>query len=215
MQDGQDLFDEFTSGNGEWGVDETLDSLIAKGRPACIVVGIDSYPGRWNEYDPYDNEKLGRGEGEQYLDFLVHTLKPYIDNHYSTFSAKENTIIAGSNRGALVAYYAMLRYPGVFGKGGIFFPEIGMAPAISALTDSLAKNMTGKFFFYMGLDNGNIKPDRYTALIETLGVNSNSMIYSVTDPSGLNNAKGCRKWFAEFYNWIMAEGFNYVVKIEE
>ena len=37
MHDGQNLFDEFTAGYGEWGVDECLDSLIKKGKKACIV----------------------------------------------------------------------------------------------------------------------------------------------------------------------------------
>ena len=41
MHDGQNLFDERTSGFGEWGVDECMDSLIAKGKPPCIIVGID------------------------------------------------------------------------------------------------------------------------------------------------------------------------------
>jgi hypothetical protein len=39
MHDGQNVFDEFTSGFGEWGIDETLDSLSAKGKAECIVVG--------------------------------------------------------------------------------------------------------------------------------------------------------------------------------
>lgn len=40
MHDGQNLFDEYTSGFGEWGVDEFLDSLKT-GEQQFIVVGID------------------------------------------------------------------------------------------------------------------------------------------------------------------------------
>ena len=48
MHDGQNLFDEYTSAFGEWGIDEALDSLINKGRTACIVVGIENGPQRVN-----------------------------------------------------------------------------------------------------------------------------------------------------------------------
>jgi hypothetical protein len=41
MHDGQNVFDAATSGFGEWGVDETLDSLHARGGPDAIVVAVD------------------------------------------------------------------------------------------------------------------------------------------------------------------------------
>ena len=75
MHDGQNLFDAATSGYGEWGVDECLDSLIKAGKPACIVVGIDNGPQRMNEYNPYEFRDFGKGEAAQYLAFLVETLK--------------------------------------------------------------------------------------------------------------------------------------------
>ena len=50
MHDGQNLFDaSLTWNNQEWGVDEVLTDLMAKGeiRP-CIVVGIDNSPRRYD-----------------------------------------------------------------------------------------------------------------------------------------------------------------------
>jgi hypothetical protein len=84
MHDGQNVFDNATSGFGEWGVDEALDSLGPKNRE-LIVVAIDHGGAkRLNEYAPYDMEKYGKGEGDAYADFLVKTLRPYINKRYRT-----------------------------------------------------------------------------------------------------------------------------------
>ncbi len=84
MHDGQNLFDEATSGFGEWGVDECLDSLFRQGKKECIVIGIDNGAKRMNEYNPYEFKPYGNGEGDKYVDFLANTLKPYIDKNFRT-----------------------------------------------------------------------------------------------------------------------------------
>lgn len=215
MHDGQNIFDEYTSGFGEWGVDECLDSLIWVGKPACIVVGIDNGPRRFNEYNPYPFRDFGEGEGDLYLDFISKTLKPFIDKKYRTLPFKENTMIAGSSMGGLISYYAMIKQPEVFGKAGVFSPAFWTAPAIHALTDSLASKVTGKFFFYMGGNEGGTYVSDMIAVQESLGEKSAAMIYSIIDDEGIHNEKAWRKWFAEFYCWMMADGFNTVTKADE
>lgn len=212
MHDGQNNFDEYTAGFGEWGVDECIDSLIKKGSPASIIVGIDNGPQSFNEYNPFDNERFGKGEGDLYLDFIVKTLKPYIDRHYRTLRNKENTMIAGSSMGGLISYYAILKHPKVFGKAGIFSPSFWISPRINQLTDSLAPAINAKLFFYMGeMEGGNAVQEMF-AVTEKLGRNSNAMIYTITDPEGRHNEEYWRKWFAEFYRWITADGYNNVIK---
>lgn len=148
MHDGQNLFDEYTGNFGEWGVDEALDSLIKTGAPACIVVGINNGPNRINEYNPYNTDRFGKGEGDNYLQFIVNNLKPYIDKHYKTLSQKENTIIAGSSMGGLISYYAVAKYPSVFGKAGVFSPSFWIAPQMDSLTQAVAPSLSGKYFLY-------------------------------------------------------------------
>ena len=156
MHDGQNLFDEATTAYGnEWGVDEILDSLTAKGKPGCIVVGIDNGgAARMSEYNPYEFTWRGGSttekflpQGNQYCSFLATTLKPFIDKKFRTLPAKENTLIAGSSMGGLISYYAALNYPQVFGKAGVFSPAFWTAPAIKNYTDSAAQKLSGKFFF--------------------------------------------------------------------
>lgn len=224
MHDGQNLFDEYTADSGEWQVDESMDSLVAKGRQACIVVGIDNAgEARMNEYNLFnlvltefkDGSKTFSPEGKEYIDFLAHTLKPFIDKKYRTLPARENTVIAGSSMGALISYYAMLLEPGVFGKAGIFSPSFWTNPSLASFTDSLAGKMSGKFFFYAGAKESASMVSDMQAVQEELGEGSSCMIYSVVDPEGSHNSKSWKKWFAEFYAWIMADGFNYVVRTRE
>ena len=154
-------------------------------------------------------------EGKAYIDFLVHTLKPFIDKRYRTLPDRGNTIIAGSSMGALISYYAMLIQPDVFGKGGIFSPSFWTNPSIGEFTDSLAQKLNSKFFFYAGEKESNSMIDDMQAVQDVLGAESSSMIYSVIDPDSKHNEKAWRKWFAEFYTWIMADGFNSLLKIKD
>lgn len=223
MHDGQNLFDKFTSGYGEWGIDECMDSLLAKGKQATIIVGIDNGgTTRMNEYNPYEftwqdssAAKTFSPEGEAYIDFITQTLKPFIDKNYRTLLSKENTIIAGSSMGGVISYYAVLKYPEVYGKAGIFSPAFWTAPLLKEFTDSVSKKVNAKFFFYMGGQEGERNIQLMNEMAEKLATNSNTMIYSVVDETGKHNEAAWRKWFAEFYNWMMADGYNNVIKLEE
>ncbi|MFT3981840.1 MAG: alpha/beta hydrolase-fold protein [Ferruginibacter sp.] len=212
MHDGQNLFDAFTSGYGEWGVDECLDTLTRNNHYDCIVVGIDNGPQRLNEYNPFDNERFGKGEGKQYVDFLVNTLKPFIDDHYRTLKDKNNTMIAGSSMGGLISYAAALYYPSVFGKAGVFSPAFWTAiPGINDLTDSLAVNNSGKFFFFMGGKEGEEYMNDMFSIMQSLGTRSSALIYSVVDPEGKHNEAAWCRWFPEFLKFMMADWTNYII----
>ena len=123
MHDGQNVFDHATSYVGEWGVDETLDAMHAAGELSLIVVAVDhGGTRRFDEYSPWRNPQHGGGEGDEYVDFLVETLKPYIDASYRTLPDRANTGIAGSSMGGLISFYAALEHPDVFSRAGVFSP---------------------------------------------------------------------------------------------
>jgi len=125
MHDGQNLFDDATSYIGEWGVDETLDALARKGALELIVVGIDNgQEKRVAELTPWPNPDQSKvAEGAQYLDFVVGTVKPWVDARYRTLGDRDHTGILGSSLGGLISDYAMRRHPDVFGRVGIFSPS--------------------------------------------------------------------------------------------
>jgi predicted alpha/beta superfamily hydrolase len=150
MQDGQNLFDVKTSGYGEWGVDEVLDSLSKTKKGECIVIGIDhSGSTRITEYNPFDS-KFGKGTGDHYIDFIVNTLKPFIDKKYRTLREAKSTTIAGSSMGGLIAMYAIAKYPKVFGNAGVFSPSFWIAPDIYDFVNH-HKFKKSKIYFVAGL----------------------------------------------------------------
>ncbi len=135
MHDGQMLFDSTKTWNRkEWQVDEVAAELIKNGQiKDCIIAGVwNSNENRISEYMPTEifnqlpdsiravfSEKYcnKRGaQGDAYLQFLVHELKPLIDSRFPTLPDAGNTIIMGSSMGGLISAYAICEYPGVFGK---------------------------------------------------------------------------------------------------
>lgn len=124
MHDGQNLFDDATSYLGEWGVDESLDALAKSAGIEVIVVGIDNgLDKRMNELSPWPNDRFGAAEGQQYMEFVVGTVKPFIDRSFRTRRGRQHTGIMGSSMGGLISHYAIHRYPVVFGKAGVFSPS--------------------------------------------------------------------------------------------
>ena len=124
MHDGQNLFDPATSFAGSWNVDLAMAEMSLEGLDA-IVVGIPNMGrDRLAEYSPFAHPQLGGGSGDQYLDFLVNTVKPLIDERYLTASDREHTGIAGSSLGGLISLYAFFRHPTVFGFAGVLSPSL-------------------------------------------------------------------------------------------
>lgn len=132
MHDAQMIFDETTSWNKQtWNIDSVASVTQNDGRcRPFIVVGIENHPNdrlteympeKILEYLPEDNNllnKTGREKfiADDYLQFIVKELKPFIDNKYSTHTDAENTVIMGSSMGGLISLYALTEYPDVFGS---------------------------------------------------------------------------------------------------
>ena len=58
------------------------------------------------------------------MNWLVGTLKPYIDENYRTLSDREHTYIAGSSMGGLMSLYAVTAYNHIFGKAACLSPSL-------------------------------------------------------------------------------------------
>lgn len=124
MHDAQNVFDAATSFAGEWQVDESLNELFDAGDPGCIVVGIDNGGNhRIDEYTPWMNPTYGGGDGALYMDFLVETLKPYIDENYRTLPERQWTGLMGSSLGGLITFYGGIKHHDVFSRLGVFSPS--------------------------------------------------------------------------------------------
>ncbi|GAA4355427.1 alpha/beta hydrolase-fold protein [Hymenobacter saemangeumensis] len=159
LHDGQNVFDEASSFSGEWGVDEILDRLQARGKAAggCIVVAVDNGGEfRLDEYIPWRSAALKDqthqgGQGDAYVDFLTLTLKPYVDARYRTRPEAASTGIAGSSLGGLISFYAALKYPRVYGRVGVFSPAFWVCQdSLQAYARRHRAAVGARFYFLCG-----------------------------------------------------------------
>ena len=210
MQDGQNLFDDATSYSGEWGVDEYLDTLGMDAQKSIVVAIDNGGIKRMNEYCPYNfvlsdiatHSRSNKGEGNAYVDFLVKTLKPFIDKKYRTAKDKENTAIAGSSMGALISLFAVLKYPKVFGTAGIFSPSLWLAPRIFEDIRRKGKKVSSKIYFYAGKKEGQKVVSDILRAYEAMLKVSQSKMRAVIRDEGKHNEASWRKEFPLFYEWI-------------
>ena len=183
MHDGQMLFDSTTTWNKqEWGVDETIDSLIKaqKIRPV-IVVAINNTTNRSLEYMPnkpqealksMDRPEKFKGKilSDEYLKFLVEELKPFIDRNYRTQSDRDNTFILGSSMGGLISCYAISEYPDVFGGAACMsthWPAID-GVFLKYVATNLPDPMTHKIYFDYGTQTLDSLYEPYQLIADSL-----------------------------------------------
>lgn len=133
MFDGHNVFfDEDATYGKSWGMKDYLDQTATP----MIVVAVECNHGkhyaRLKEYSPvtFVDEQLGRitGKGSIYMDWLVGTLKPLIDQTYPTLPDRSHTFIAGSSMGGLMSLYAACAYNSTFSRAACLSPSVWVAP---------------------------------------------------------------------------------------
>jgi predicted alpha/beta superfamily hydrolase len=205
MHDGQNLFDEYFSYSGEWGVDESLDSLHAQSGFGLIVVGIDNGSDkRMNEYSPWKNERFGDPEGAAYADFVAQTLKPLVDKTYRTLPDPAHTGIMGSSMGGLISHYALLRYPQTFSKGGILSPSYWFSPEVFSFTTAERLPENARLYFRLGGEEGKeMARDLHKMLahLQTIGLPPSSVRSEVV-PGGKHHESFWRREFPGAVLWL-------------
>lgn len=211
LQDGQNVFDAATSFSGEWGVDEAMDSLGAQ-FGECIVVAVDNGGDkRLSEYSPFDislenggNKLEAKAEGDAYVDFLVHTLRPYLQKNFRIRQRSRSHFIAGSSMGGLIAYYAVLKYPQEWGGAGIFSPAFWIVrqPLLDA-TAGRGKDLHCPLYFYAGQKEGSEMVPDMLAVMQALDKASGATQTSVIRAEGGHTEAAWQAEFPHFYQWMM------------
>lgn len=126
MQDGQRLFSEGICEGPCWEVDASVEALYEAGLIDCpLIVGVANGEWRDDEYTPsYDGDEEAGGEADRYLAFLLDEVKPFIDARYPVRPQREHTAIGGSSLGGLLAIYAAMEHPELFGMVAAFSPSL-------------------------------------------------------------------------------------------
>lgn len=125
MHDGLNVFrDEDAIGGLSLGLETYLDAHSVE----IIVAAIDANPAdRVNEYCPWVYGEFSKrilgdappagGKGGQYVDFVVHQLKPLIDERHRM--VQNEAYMAGISLGGLITTYAISRFPKVFTRAAV------------------------------------------------------------------------------------------------
>ncbi|MEM1319820.1 MAG: alpha/beta hydrolase-fold protein [Bacteroidota bacterium] len=212
MHDGQNLFDDQTAFSGEWKVDESLNALHANGDYGIIVVGIENGGARrGDEYSPWEASLQGQqfgGEGDEYVDFIVNTLKPHIDSNYRTKPEREYTGIMGSSLGGLISHYAAIEYQEVFGKAGIFSPSFQYFD--EAYEQVSTAGHQEDFRYYMlagGQEGGGSVVTAINRMYDTLLVAGFDMeeLQQVVKSDGQHSEWFWAREFPAAYEWLFAD----------
>ena len=208
VHDAQNVFDVQTSFSGEWEVDESLNNLFQQGDYGCIVVGIDNGEGeRLNEYSPWVNPQYGGGQGDEYVDFLVNTLKPYIDANYRTLPGRLTTGIMGSSMGGLISMYGFSERQDVFSKAGVFSPAFWFADNNPANhVASHPKQGPARVYFLAGGDEPQYVTDdilQVSNAMNTAGFTASERFVKLPS-DGEHSEWFWAREFPEAYQWLFA-----------
>ncbi len=134
MHDGQNIIDPFTSFAGQdWRIDEVATELIESGAISeIIIIGINNTDNRTAEYSPVHL-------GGRYSEFLINTVKPFIDTNYRTQPGPEYTAVMGSSMGGLISLHLAWEYPNVFSMAGCLSPAfmVDSSEIVSRVRQSL------------------------------------------------------------------------------
>ena len=217
MHDGQHLFDEARSigraGPIEWMVDEYLDDSDSP----SIIVAVDhakNYELRQQEYLVHPAYETKSALGWSYLEDIVHSLKPYVDNNYRTLTDPAHTAMVGSSLAALLSIYAGLKYPNIFGCIAAFSPSIWMDETnlyqySEALFKAIPDRTKQDFYFYIGdrerrfrimdaHNNMKLDMDKYYAWLKS---KFNGKLSLHINPEGKHGAFYWQTAFQEFYHY--------------
>ncbi len=207
MHDGQNLFDDKTSFAGEWQIDEALDKIYGETGKSAIVVGIDNGgEKRMDELSPFKNEKYGGGSGEEYMRFIVETLKPYIDSNFQTKPAARHTTLGGSSLGALISVYGGVKHPETFGNILAFSNAFWFngAELENFIKDSKQNLRHQKYYFVQGKNESVEMVAQTQKIIDALKSRSVKAknIYNRSDEDGKHNERYWRREFPAAFLWL-------------
>ena len=210
MHDGQNLFDNLTSFSGEWQVDETLNLLHQQGDYGAIVVGIDNGGvHRIPEYAPWANEQHGGGQGLLYMNFIVETLKPYIDANFRTLPQAPYTAMIGSSLGALISTYGQVRFAQTFSKVGSFSPAYWFnLNDLNNYIQSTNVNLSGaRYYFVAGQNESSTMVPNINTIRTSLqgnGLTASNTLVKI-DSYGSHTESYWRGEFGAAYQWLFAQ----------
>ena len=209
MFDGHNVFfDKDATYGKSWGMGEYMKSS----QKDLIIVAIEcNHQGhkRLEEYSPVDFEfpDVGHvpGRGKIYMDWMVNTLKPYIDANYPTLADREYTSLAGSSMGGLMALYGVCDYNRVFKKAACISPSFWMSKdkILDIVTNSEIATDSVVYIDYGSLElpNHTTSSEALIAVARLLLTRRVNTMFKIV-PGGIHNESSWEKQIPQFMDFL-------------
>ena len=205
LQDGQNLWDK-NAPYGNWGIDEKLAVLKEYEKGDIIVVAIDHGEiSRINEFTPRNEIalKIGEREGGRYLQFMVETLKPFIDEHYRTLTQPKYTGIGGSSMGGLISLFGGILHPDTFGKVMVFSPSLWIYDDVYEEVKGTNSLKDVQLYIYAGgRESKGMLPNVHKLMTNIYANDQNTTINFVVNPNGTHSESEWSVAFPEAMEWL-------------
>lgn len=216
MHDGQNLFDEITGYmNNTWGLLDVYENC--PDIPEVIIVGIESdSEARADELIPFEfsyrNGVVEGGDADLYINFIVKTVKPYIDRTFRTFKSPKNTGIMGSSFGGVNSIYAATAYGEYFTRFGCLSNALMYKEfynPLKKLIESTSYSKVKKFYMDVGTketDNEHVN-ELYVDLNKDLydvmktKIDDDKLRYEVIE-NGIHHESAWGKRFPEIIGYL-------------
>lgn len=226
MFDGHNLFDRTTSTyDKEWRIDETME-WIAADTPysPAIVVGIDAPQTRYERFEMYSvgtwefrtaptgrRLKVVNGYGDETADFLMKTVKRYVERTYRAARDRDRVGVGGSSMGGYMSLYVAARFPKLVSKVIAFSPVLMDFPLRGwEVRDYIVRagaQHPARFYLEMG-DREQVEFANSRMLVEhleevrmTLVEAGHTEIFARVIPRGRHDEKHWAKQFPAAYLW--------------
>jgi len=159
---------------------------------------------RLEELTPWPNAKYGGGKANLYADFIVKTLKPFIDSAYRTLPNEKNTGVFGSSLGGLTSLYMALKYPDIFGKVGVLSPSFWFSDEIYKMAENFEKKQHLKIYILAGrTEDADLEKEvlKMKQILETKNLKKKLKVEILSD--GQHNEWFWRREFPKVYQWLV------------
>ena len=189
IQDGQTVFDTWRRGAEGWEIHKAITRLAEEEKIfPPVVVAISSTLNRAGDYLPAKALSVSVGSDESkesnfvgktkpknivsdlYLDWMVSTLKPAIDQRYRTLTDPQYTALMGSSLGGLISLYALCEYPEIYGKAACLsthWPAVGEG-MLAYLAERLPQPGQHKIYFDYGSEGLDHEYEPWQARVDAL-----------------------------------------------
>lgn len=160
IMDGQNIFDTTHRDSYKgWRANNSVEAMMVNGYEGMIIVGIDNSSGyRDSELTPriadsvdWDQEEFKELTGNEFNEFVVKTVVPYVQKEYNSSTKREDNQITGASSGGLESFYIGMENPEMFGMVG------ALSPAFQLFNDE----HWNAYLDGLGMDGTRQMPDIY------------------------------------------------------